>query len=755
MTDSLIRYATTFESTNNLPMSIEIGHGENADLVASFKDGGIDVNLSGYTARAIYQPKSKWGTDDWYECPCEISDNKTIAHWDNACDNGENAVKLFMYLSKDDKVAYPAIYQIRLFETPGFSPSAIEPIPKTIDFAQYQLENAPWVLPSDLSGYATKAEATLSVTYSQNPQFTDWTVNYSFEVSWDNEHSIWVFESGFGDTVSGDTAEWHNPNATHLYVYHADTDLEANRTRLDVGYVLGSQADKPLQPMGDYASASDVNTLSGTVGTLSGNVNTLTGNVSTLSGNVSILNTNKADKLSVLANSGTPFLNGSLMIGDMSYSPDALEYKCDSIKVWPGAGYTYEITFPLSAGRLALESQVNALSNSTLKTSQLITSITSSSTDLEVPTGKAVYDAIQEGGGGGGGGATGYTVTFANDFEERTHDGHLLTTAPVRFIKADGTSEVVDLHNVAALRGTSIQNVVMLDSGVWQRQSGTFGGIAFGSDSDTTFWEDTDSFAYGRGIWMTMNGIKVGMPFIVPEVAFGNSQNAPWNKGHSSPFTQLHLTGDVTINYTRTGLVCLLKGTLIRLANGQDKPIEEITYDDDILVWDFDNGKFSSAKPIWIKKPQIAPYYFRNILGNGRELLTTGKSKTGWGHRMFDIDKEMFRYTTESVADRIFTLDGIEIHKSCERIVEECEFYNIITENHFNLFANGILTSCSLNNLYPISGMKFKKDENREFRPFEAYDVPLKYYKGLRLGEQCGDIGELTEYVKRLIDFEK
>ena len=70
MTNSMTKYQTTFEATQNLVKAIELGHGENADLVASFTDNGVPVNLSGYTARAIYQPKSKWGTDDWYEFPC-------------------------------------------------------------------------------------------------------------------------------------------------------------------------------------------------------------------------------------------------------------------------------------------------------------------------------------------------------------------------------------------------------------------------------------------------------------------------------------------------------------------------------------------------------------------------------------------------------------------------------------------------------------------------------------------------------------
>lgn len=145
MTNSLVKYETTFESTNNLPMNVEIGHGESADLIATFKDGGIPVALSGYTAMAIYQPSSKWGTDEWYECPCEIVDNAVAVHWNYESDNGDNAVKLFIYATKGNEVAYPAIYQLRLFATPGFDPHPITPTPKILDFNQYTLLNAPWV----------------------------------------------------------------------------------------------------------------------------------------------------------------------------------------------------------------------------------------------------------------------------------------------------------------------------------------------------------------------------------------------------------------------------------------------------------------------------------------------------------------------------------------------------------------------------------------------------------------------------------
>ena len=172
MTNSMITYRTTFESTNNLPMYLGLGHGESADLIASITDNGVEVDLTGFTARAIYQPKSKFGTDDWYECPCEKVNNTVIVHWTNTQDNGDNAVILWLHFLKDNKVCYPALYKIKLFETPGFSPSAIEVIPETIDFAEYQLLNAPWALQTDfntLSGSVSSLQTQINTVSGNIP----------------------------------------------------------------------------------------------------------------------------------------------------------------------------------------------------------------------------------------------------------------------------------------------------------------------------------------------------------------------------------------------------------------------------------------------------------------------------------------------------------------------------------------------------------------------------------------------------------
>jgi len=250
-----------------------------------------------------------------------------------------------------------------------------------------------------------------------------------------------------------------------------------------------------------------------------------------------------------------------------------------------------------------------------------------------------------------------------------------------------------------------------------------------------------------------VQGITASVPFseLFTSGAYGSEDKAPpWDRGVLGYYSMLDLLDDTTVTVIHTNIPCFLPGTLITLADGRQKPVEEITYDDKLLVWDFDNGCHATAYPLWIKQEQKIDYFFRNTLSSGKVLLTTGQSATGWGHRMFDITKGLFKYTTESVSDMIMTLDGPERHVSCERVEDECKYYNIITDRHMNLYANRILTSCSYNNLYSVKQMKFVKDD-RDERPFEAYDVPVEYYNGLRLSEQKFEPEDVNRYVANLI----
>ena len=208
---------------------------------------------------------------------------------------------------------------------------------------------------------------------------------------------------------------------------------------------------------------------------------------------------------------------------------------------------------------------------------------------------------------------------------------------------------------------------------------------------------------------------------------------------------------------------CFVEGTKITLADMSKKNIENITYDDELLVWDFDNGCFSKAKPLFIKKAQVAEEYNLIKFDDGTEL------KTVIDHRIFNVEKQKFTYTMNEedtpIGTSVFKEDG-SIAKIVERSVvkEKVNYYNVITEYHMNLFAEGILTSLRLNNLYKIEKMKFVKDNRKLVAKEEFKGIPDKYFYGLRLAEQPKEINRgndvkhtntLQEYVKRLLPLAK
>lgn len=198
--------------------------------------------------------------------------------------------------------------------------------------------------------------------------------------------------------------------------------------------------------------------------------------------------------------------------------------------------------------------------------------------------------------------------------------------------------------------------------------------------------------------------------------------------------------------YPYSSYSCFVKGTTITLASKENKPIEEITYNDNLLVWNFDESKYDSAKPLWIKKVQTTTWYYKLTFSDGTVLNVTGDyPKT---HSLYSVDDGKFIHANELVGKKVYTLNGIQTLEKCEEIHEEVEFYNIITDYHMNLFAEGILTSTSLNNLYPIEKMTFIKEDREPV--FDTSIFEDKWIKGLRLNEQPNDVTDYVDNVIRL-----
>lgn len=194
--------------------------------------------------------------------------------------------------------------------------------------------------------------------------------------------------------------------------------------------------------------------------------------------------------------------------------------------------------------------------------------------------------------------------------------------------------------------------------------------------------------------------------------------------------------------------ICLAKGTKVLLSSGLYKLIEDINYNDKLLVWNFDDGVLDESKPLWIKKPQTTNKYNLLSFSDGTQLKTISQ------HRIFNKEAGCFTYPmTDDTPIGTTTINnfGEEVTLiNKEVIFESVEYYNIITNKHINIFAESILTSCRYNNIYKIEDMKFIKD-NVVLRPrHEFYNISDEFYYGLRLSEQSFSIEEIERYVNRL-----
>lgn len=195
---------------------------------------------------------------------------------------------------------------------------------------------------------------------------------------------------------------------------------------------------------------------------------------------------------------------------------------------------------------------------------------------------------------------------------------------------------------------------------------------------------------------------------------------------------------------------CLVKGTLIEVEEEEEdekgnkkkrrkkKRIEDLTYNDNLVVWNFDEGKFDVAKPLWLMREYKTVCYNLLKFSDGSELKTIEQ------HRIFNKELGKFTYpmTDETpIGTTTFNVNGEEVKLiSKEVITEPVEYYNLISYYHMNVFAEGILTSCRFNNLYEIKDMKFIKDERQLVGRDEYKEIPDEYYYGLRLAEQPKEV---------------
>lgn len=223
--------------------------------------------------------------------------------------------------------------------------------------------------------------------------------------------------------------------------------------------------------------------------------------------------------------------------------------------------------------------------------------------------------------------------------------------------------------------------------------------------------------------------------------------------GHSSYFTII-LGNGTSVDLLMWTSSCFLPDTEITLSDGTKKQVKDITYNNKLKVWNFDEGHYNEGEIAWLIKIGLKNnHYYQLTFSDGTVLKTTGKNSN---HKVYCTDTNKFEGVAYiEVGAHVFTENGVVTITDKQYIEEEVEYYNLITKQHFNCFANGVLTSDRYGNIYPISDdMVFIKN-GRPIRPyseFEAVGIKRYWYDTLRLGENTETIDETKRYIIKLED---
>ena len=231
----------------------------------------------------------------------------------------------------------------------------------------------------------------------------------------------------------------------------------------------------------------------------------------------------------------------------------------------------------------------------------------------------------------------------------------------------------------------SINNATIIINGKSYSASTTIKDIAVANETITysiTFTEsDPRTFTIKAGTTNIANGTA-------------NTANA----------TFLMPEADVTItaSSSSSGDSCLAEGTLITLADGTRKKVEDITENDMLLVFNHYTGKYDFAKVLFndhTNQPARNYTIINLYFSNGKTV------KVVYEHGFFDLDENKYVYITEQnysyyIGHRFYsaTWDGITYSNSIitlDRVVITNEFvkvYSPVTAYHMDYFTEDILS---------------------------------------------------------------
>ena len=225
---------------------------------------------------------------------------------------------------------------------------------------------------------------------------------------------------------------------------------------------------------------------------------------------------------------------------------------------------------------------------------------------------------------------------------------------------------------------------------------------------------------------------------------------------------------------------CIAAGTMITMADGTQKAVEDITTEDNLLVWDFYNGAFTTSPVAVILDHGLAEVETLRLHFSDDASIDI----SGW-HGFFDANENKFVQLSSENYENYIGHEFIRCDQgdgghsfsrvtlsSGEVFTEETREFLLISAYHYDYIANGLLNQASvpygevkeLYNYFDVGGeMTFDKDAMEwDIETYGLYDydvfkevVTYEQYVGLNLQYLKISVGKGYLTLDALIDMLK
>ena len=202
---------------------------------------------------------------------------------------------------------------------------------------------------------------------------------------------------------------------------------------------------------------------------------------------------------------------------------------------------------------------------------------------------------------------------------------------------------------------------------------------------------DGDKIAVGESVKITISYSQSNSK----KVTVTDSTGKEIASGTGTSLTFTMPDSDVTISASSEGS-CIAAGTLVTLADGTQKKVEDLTMEDILLVFNHETGEYEPAGIIFIENDGWD--YYNVITLTFSDGTTT---KIIYEHALFDLTMNEYVYITEqNYADFIGHEFAMQSENGFERVtmtdatlaVEYTGCFSLVTVYHLNYFIDGLFS---------------------------------------------------------------